>query len=218
MSDANTEQISQPGQTGQEAVPDTGAATGADGHADPSSQAPAGVSSEATPEGYVHGEGYWQGRHVPQDDIGVGYAGEVFAATGVRQDVGGQGIETLYEMARYGESLPEMTTAHSYDLSAFRNDFRAEDQKPLVFFLNRMAAKNASQREIEVMLRMYLDGQQRIAKREARHAAKPEVLRKPVDQMSLEDIRKAMRVDRAAYNRSAEMQARYRALLAAGSN
>jgi hypothetical protein len=178
------------------------------------SQSPAGGPPAAPAEGYVAGSGFWEGFEIPSHDAtAYSYVGEVFAATGVRPESGDAGMKWLEDALGSNGDLKPVQGSHSYDLTAYRNLFTAEDQPVLQHFLNSMAAAKVTQRELETMLTVYLDGQRRIAKQEAAAASTPAALRKPGNTMSLEEIRQVMRTDRKRYNRDDAMQARYRALL-----
>jgi hypothetical protein len=178
------------------------------------SNAPAGEPPAAPAEGYVAGSGFWQGFEIPAHDAtAYEYVGQVFSATGVRPESGDVAMRWLEEALGSNGDLKPAQGSHSYDLTAYRNHFTAEDEPVLQNFLNSMAAAKVSQRELETMLTVYLDGQRRIAKQEAAAASTPAALRKPGNTMSLEEIRQVMRTDRKRYNRDDAMQARYRALL-----
>lgn len=203
----------------------SGATKQLDGHGEASSLADAGVSSA---EGYVAGEGYWQGRDIPEDDrAGFDYLGTVLHHRGVRQDVGGAAVDWLHEVAKAGDALMTHSeaAAHTYDVSRYR--FTGEDRPILTHFLNAMARKGATQDEVAALLDVYVDGQARTAKREAlaKTAAKklpdwqqPQAQKRDAAvEAELEQIRNVMRTDRKRYNRDEAMQARYRALVAAGN-
>jgi hypothetical protein len=176
-----------------------------------------GVAGDPPPEGFVAGEGFWQGWDIPKDDAAAyGYIGEIFQKVGVRQSSGEAAADWLEASIGAG-TLPPLEGSHSYDLSAYRNDFTAEDQPILQHFLRTMAAANATQQEVAVCLNIYLDGQKRIAaKQTARAAGGPaKDAPKPGNQLGLEEIRHIMKTDRSRYTKDEGMQQRYRDLLRA---
>jgi hypothetical protein len=114
------------------------------------------------------------------------------------------------------ESFPEQKASHSYDVTRYRNHFQAEDQAPLTNWLNAVAAKGATQAEVNVFLTLYTDAQTARTKQAAMNAGKSDLQRKAANQMALNEIRQVMKTDRRRYVRDEAMQARYRQLLTKG--
>lgn len=215
-------------------APDT-ASNAADSPALPGQQSQANEGAEAPgdggppADGFVRGEGYWQGRNIPADDrAGYDYLATTLHASNVRREVGGAAVDWLQEAAKLGESLRTQSeaAAHVYDTSGYR--FTGEDRPVLNHFLNAMHRKGATQAEVEALLNLYVDGQKRAAKREAARD-RPSLgasyqterrgdSREPDAERELEQIRTVMRTDRQRYNRDEKMQARYRELVAARGN
>jgi hypothetical protein len=156
------------------------------------------------------------GQHIaPEYARGYEYMAQIFAGTGVRSEISIQGLDVIDQMMDL-ESLPEQKAQHAYDVTKFRNDFKAEDQAALTYFLNQMAAKGARQSEVNAFLTLYTDAQRSKAKHAAMNAGKTDLQRKATNHMSLDEIRQVMKNERPRYVRDVAMQERYRALLLRG--